>query len=87
MEEYVFVEQGHHPAKSVLINHLKQESGKSWAFAIHQCSFEKHYDDIEINLFNKISEKILILLEMYTAIDENKLELTNLEEQCCRIIN
>ncbi len=65
MEECVFVESGHHPAKSVLINHLKEKSGRNWAFAVHQCSFERHYDNIEIELFKKISEKILILLEMY----------------------
>lgn len=80
MEEYVFVEQGHHPAKSVLINHLKQKSGKSWAFALHQCSFERKYDEYEILLFEKISKKILILLEMYTNIKENKEELENLEK-------
>lgn len=80
MEEYVFVEQGHHPAKSVLINHLKQKSGKSWAFALHQCSFEKKYNEYEISLFEKISKKILVLLEMYTAINENKNELENLEK-------
>lgn len=80
MEEYVFVESGHHPAKSILINHLKEKSGRNWAFAIHQCSFEKHYEDIELELFKKISEKILILLEMFMLNEKNKLEYINLEK-------
>lgn len=80
MEECVFVEHGHHPAKSVLITHLKQKSGESWAFALHQCAFERKYDEYEILLFEKISKKILILLEMYTAIKENKNELEKLRK-------
>lgn len=80
MKEYVFIEQGRHPVKSVLISHLKQKSGKSWALTLSQCSFERHYEDVEIKLFKKISEKILILLEKYMSNEKNKLEYINLEK-------
>lgn len=65
MEECVFVEsEGHHPAKSVLINHLKENQVEAGTLQYISVHLKDIMTILKLELFKKISEKILIFVEV-----------------------